>query len=57
MDDLVESIGLEKVDFIKIDVESYELYVLRSAKKTIYEHKPIMLIEVFNKTKIEYLSF
>ena len=34
-----------KVDFIKIDVDGYELDVLKSGKKTIIRHKPIIYFE------------
>ncbi len=51
VDDLIESIDLERVDFIIIDVEGYELHVLRGAKKTIRKYKPLMLIEVFSENR------
>ena len=37
---------LKKCDFIKIDVEGYEVNVLNGAKNTILRHKPILMIEV-----------
>ncbi len=35
-----------RVDFIKIDVEGYELQVLRGAQRILEEHKPRMFLEV-----------
>jgi FkbM family methyltransferase len=35
-----------KADFIKIDVEGYELNVLRGGEATIEENRPIMVIEI-----------
>ena len=35
----------KKVDFIKIDVDGYELDVLKSGKRTIIRHKPIIYFE------------
>lgn len=39
-------------DFIKIDVEGYETFVLMGGAKTIRKHKPAMLIEV-NRMALE----
>lgn len=36
----------QRVDFIKLDVESAELDVLRGLSRTIAEHRPAILIEV-----------
>jgi len=43
---------IKKCDFIKIDVEGYELEVLKGAKETIKKYFPVMLIEV-NKGCLE----
>ena len=37
---------LEKVDFIKIDVEGYELNVLKGARELIRKQRPVLFIEV-----------
>ena len=49
---LDESISVEnnKIDFIKIDVEGYELDVLIGGKQTINKFKPTMLIEINDHT-------
>lgn len=41
----LDSIGLENVDFLKIDVEGAELEVLRGGRDTIARDQPIVLIE------------
>jgi FkbM family methyltransferase len=40
-----------KVDFIKIDTEGYEYYILKGGEKTIKTYKPIIQLE-FNETNI-----
>ena len=42
IDDLIAT----KVDFIKIDVEGYETFVLRGALKIVTKFKPIILVEL-----------
>jgi FkbM family methyltransferase len=37
---------LQRVDFIKIDVQSFELYALRGAEKTLSLYKPTLFLEV-----------
>lgn len=49
LDSFFESENIKKVDFIKIDVEGYELEVLKGAVKTIEKYKPILLIEIDDK--------
>ncbi len=41
----LDSFGFEGVDFIKIDCEGYELFVIRGAEETIKRCKPIMVVE------------
>jgi len=42
----LDSYEFDQVDFIKIDVESFEHKVLQGAENTIRKHKPIMYIEM-----------
>lgn len=37
---------LKSIDLIKIDVEGYEYEVLKGAKKTIFEYRPVLFIEI-----------
>ena len=46
----VDSLGLKSVDVIKIDVEGYEMEVLKGAEKTLQNTKYLM-IELNNNTK------
>lgn len=41
----LDSMGLERLDFMKIDVEGMELDVLDGAMETIKKHRPIILAE------------
>ncbi len=47
LDVFVEQKKISKVDLIKIDVEYYELNVLKGALKTLTEQSPAILCEVF----------
>ena len=42
----LDSLGLKRLDFMKIDAEGMELKVLKGAEKTIAANKPTMYIEV-----------
>ena len=44
IDDFVREMNIEKVDFIKINAEGAEKFVIYGAKKTIKEFKPKMVI-------------
>lgn len=46
LDRVVAQSGLDRVDFIKIDVEGYEPAVLRGAEETIRRFRPVLLIEI-----------
>ncbi|MBV9963277.1 MAG: FkbM family methyltransferase [Parafilimonas sp.] len=38
--------NLEKIDLIKIDVEGFEMHVLRGADNLLRKHKPVIFIEI-----------
>lgn len=42
----LDSFKLDKLDFLKIDVEGFELHVLGGAHQTIKDCRPTMLIEI-----------
>jgi len=42
----IDSLRLERLDFMKIDVEGMELEVLEGARGAIAKHHPLMMIEV-----------
>ncbi len=57
IDDFVTSEELPQIHAIKIDVEGYEIEVLKGMTKTIQRYKPILLVESFiDKTKSAYLE-
>lgn len=47
--DTLDNFNIDRVGFIKIDVEGHELAVLEGAKKTIQKNMPIMIIEIEEK--------
>jgi FkbM family methyltransferase len=42
----IDELGMFGVDFIKIDVEGYELEILKGATETLKKFKPVLLIEI-----------
>ena len=50
----LDSYEFEKIDFMKIDVEWFELRVLQGAEQTIRKHKPVMYVEMHD---IEAFAF
>lgn len=46
LDDFIESRGLGRVDFLKVDIEGWEANFLRGAQRTIAKYRPSILIEV-----------
>jgi FkbM family methyltransferase len=46
LDNYLEKSGLKKIDFIKIDVEGFELNVLKGAVSALLTYKPRLFIEV-----------
>lgn len=68
IDFIIPRYKLKKIDYIKIDVEGYEINVIKGAFKTIKKYRPIIQSEIFyskkNQTKmfkffksIEYCFF
>ncbi len=46
LDSIIIENKVNKIDFIKIDVEGYEMYVLNGAINSISKYKPILQIEI-----------
>ncbi len=46
MDGLCDRIGLNRLDFIKIDVEGAELHVLEGGQRAIETYRPALLVEI-----------
>jgi FkbM family methyltransferase len=46
LDNIIESLNLEKIDFIKIDVDGHEPAFLKGAWNTIERYKPTILLEI-----------
>lgn len=64
IDQWAEEIGLDRLDFVKIDVEGSEMAALRGARELIQKYKPDMLIEAniltcgsSNYSYIEIMNF
>lgn len=49
IDDTVERLGLDRVDFIKMDIEGAELRALRGAEQTIRRHRPKLAISIYHQ--------
>jgi FkbM family methyltransferase len=48
---VLDELGITNIGFIKIDVEGYELDVLKGGINTIKRSKPVIIIELNHKTK------
>ena len=48
LDAVVKEVGLRKVNFIKIDVEGYEMNVLKGSVEILQKYHPILLMEIDN---------
>lgn len=46
LDEVVNSLNLQQIDFIKIDVEGFEGHVLRGAKQTLLSNRPVVVMEL-----------
>lgn len=52
-DALLAQLGVDKVDFIKIDVEAHEVYVLRGLMNTLQQHRPVITMEWNDRLTVE----
>jgi FkbM family methyltransferase len=48
LDTIIEELGVEKLDLLKIDVETHEPEVLEGLGRYLDQYKPTMLIEILN---------
>ena len=44
----IDSLELERLDFIKLDIEGYELFALKGAEETIKRCKPLIAFEILS---------
>lgn len=54
LDDLISNKKLEKIDFIKCDVEGAELLVMEGAIKTLEKFKPVLFLEMLRKWSAKF---
>lgn len=54
MDDYFEISGLNRLDFIKCDVEGAELFAFKGGLKTIEKYKPIIFTEMLRKWSAKF---
>ena len=45
LDDMLPELGVPQINFVKIDVEGYEMRVLNGARATLAKHKPVVEME------------
>lgn len=57
----IDSLNLDRLDFMKIDVEGYESLVIKGAMNTIRKHRPVIVMEVWSNlhtdTSIEHTRY
>jgi FkbM family methyltransferase len=46
LDEVANELSIQKIDLIKIDVEGFELFVLKGALHVISKHHPILFVEL-----------
>ena len=46
LDSVFSRMGLQTLDFVKIDVEGHELEVIKGGERTFRRHQPLLLIEI-----------
>ena len=54
IDNIVKRENIEKVNFIKIDTEGCEYYVLKGAEETIKKYYPMILVECVQRRTVNF---
>ncbi|QBI52897.1 FkbM family methyltransferase [Streptomonospora litoralis] len=54
LDSLVGELGLDRLDFVKADVEGAELAVLDGGRQTLRTHRPALLLEIEDRHLAKY---
>ena len=49
----LDSLNLNNISLIKMDVESYEINVLRGAKQTLMRNKPVVILEILGNHDLD----
>lgn len=49
LDTFVKNRGIERLDFIRMDVEGYEVFIIKGAWQTLLKYKPKLFIEIHPK--------
>lgn len=53
MDQAVERFKLERVDFVKIDTEGFEPYVIEGMRATLQQFRPTLYFEIHGLNKLQ----
>lgn len=53
----IDSLNLDRLDFVKLDIEGMEVQVLNGMKNTLKRHKPMLMIEVIKSDNVAILEF
>lgn len=54
IDNIVKKLSLKKLDFIKIDIEGGEYYILKGAEETIKRYHPMILTECVQRRTVNF---